>query len=206
MPPPIPERLSHLHTWKGMAVPRVNAWGGEIEDAEVRYDPAIGKDGVFAIGTEGEGRPFLAKQCPQRQRQIMVEGLCQVCGRKLAPGARWLVLSRQSTVTTTDVKDLGEQHLVTEPWLCSPCLPYMLEACPGIRHRIDEGDFLAMRCSEWTLVYHPVEHTDGRIAVQTVSVLPIAGQHYTYEELVARLDANGYTASSAVATNDKENQ
>lgn len=137
-PVSIPAHLQHLRTWRGLPVPYINCWTPELDEYAwtIRPDPTVNmQPAFFTSDGAGVGEPDFTKQCLQRQRECAVHGLCQVCRRKISRG-RYLVLTDIS-VDVVEIDDVGTCPVVTEPWLCRRCLPYVLRACPGLRRRSD---------------------------------------------------------------------
>jgi hypothetical protein len=94
----IPSHLAHRPVWHGMPVPYINVWGDERDEHKTvpMLDPVIGQLCWFnaPLQLPETGEPDLGQQSLQRQRRVVIEGLCQVCGRPLPLGPRWLIAGR----------------------------------------------------------------------------------------------------------------
>jgi hypothetical protein len=159
--------LKHLRTdRRGLPVPYVNAWGTHDLETEarrlaVRRDPWLGVDGVF-LDDADQDVPDFTRQNMGRQREVMLRGLCQVCGRHVPWSRRWLVVAGMS-VEVIDYE--GRQvPVVFEPWLDRRCLDLALKYCPALIRRTREEEL------------HPVEVTSKRQVLQFTSVGWVEGE------------------------------
>src|SRR4051794_27283273 len=88
-------------TQAGIPITYTVAWTSERETV-IRPDPIMepwappGSPAIFSSGRRGEGQPMLNVSETSRQRACNVQGRCQVCGRRLDDGARWLADLRNS--------------------------------------------------------------------------------------------------------------
>lgn len=130
----VPSWLSHLRRdRRGLPVPYVNLWGPEaIDRIEIRHDRHAGQRAVF-LDDSGQAEPDFTRQHMGRQRECMLAGLCQVCGRGVPWSRRHLVIADMSveriTLHSTRVP------VVTEPWLCERCAVFALRTCPALIRR-----------------------------------------------------------------------
>lgn len=155
----IPSHLSHLRVWHGYPVPIVNCWTEEAEDWRWYMDvdrnlppDCVSRYGIFTQGEPGVGDALLAKQCPQRQRKIMIRGLCQVCGVELK-NRRYLAISTRSTVHPIEVDEIsGPKPATAEPPLCKRCAAFAVKVCPGLIRRRREDDLIVGRLHDFRLV------------------------------------------------------
>jgi hypothetical protein len=80
----------------------------------------------------GEGEPRFGAMHPARQRQAMVDKLCQVCGGPADRTSRgWLFL-----LPGTDGETQSEAGLSTKPPLCEPCARLALRHCPRLTNPV----------------------------------------------------------------------
>ena len=112
--------LAHLRTdRRGLPVPYVNVWGDEARlPVRVEHDVNVRARAVFTDDS-GQTVPDFTRQCMQRQRECVVQGLCQVCARPVPWSRRFLVVSSIS-VEQIELPG-GQAPVVTEPWLCGWC-------------------------------------------------------------------------------------
>lgn len=136
----VPPWLGHLRTdRRGIPVPFINLWGDDTDTSRltVAHDPHVGMRAVFYDDT-GQAVPDFTQQHMARQRQCMVAGLCQVCGRPVPWRRRFLVVADLSAETV----EVGGRRVpvLVEPWLDGQCARFALEKCPAlIRRRHDEA-------------------------------------------------------------------
>ena len=116
---------------KGFPIPYVAEWSRDESSIEDKVDDSPLKEGrgfwvrMKCICVIGEGEPILGHQCPERQRECMMEGHCQVCSEII------------------NIKDEGgyyflggiEMPIFWEPPLHKSCAIYSLQVCPGITRR-----------------------------------------------------------------------
>lgn len=163
-------------------VPYVAYWSDEIDKPfAVRRDPRLHDEwALFSQGTP-TGKPVLGKMNEQRQREVVLDGKCQVCAAPIKR-SRWLV-------------SFGEHEngklLVREPWSCTGCMVAAVRYCPGIRQAADRP-LLLLRKWELALTYTSVpdgtEKPDD--APDTVwgmvKIIPIEADAYNHEEFLAK--------------------
>jgi hypothetical protein len=152
--------LPHLRRdRRGLPIPYINLWGPQtVDNTRVAYDQHIGRDAVF-VDDVGDV-PDFTKQCPQRQRECMVDGLCQVCHRSVPWSRRYLVVASMSVefVSIKGTWPQGPRPVIFEPWLDQRCLDIALGLCPALIRRQREGQ----------LTVHPVRSPrDVNLALST---------------------------------------
>ena len=184
MRPDVPRHLRHRPTWHGLAVPYINCWGDEVDDGRWRLLPDANLQRELAWWTaawpEGQGRPTLGRQNLQRQREVVARTLCQVCAHQIGQRPRWFVIGADSTQNVANLEGAEGQRvaLITEPWVCARCLPYVIAVCPGVRRMRDEGGAL-LRATEWQVVGTKSWHEAyGRqiVAWSWIKVAPVKGE------------------------------
>lgn len=147
MPEPAARRARELaHTWlaelprdpRGLPIPWINRWGAETAAAaRVSWDRHIERPAVFH-DDHGDTVDF-TRQNYGREREAMVTGLCQVCGRFTPWSRRNLVLSAH----TVEQVDLGGGRIVpavNEPWLDDRCAFIATTLCPALIRRAHDED------------------------------------------------------------------
>lgn len=133
----VPEWLRHRPTdRRGIPVPYINMWGNEAELAarwRIAPDRHLGGELALFLDDDPDGAPDFTQQHMARQRECMVEGLCQVCARHVPWSRRWLVVA---DISTNNVRAHGATFAVVhEPWLCQRCALFAVEHCPALIRR-----------------------------------------------------------------------
>lgn len=162
----VPEHLQHLSVdRRGLPVPYINRWGPET--AQVRYDRVVHQPGLFHVDDRAAA-PDFTRQAPQRQRQCVIGGLCQVCARPLPWPDRRLVIATSTVHLLSSPGPLQGATAVHEPWLCPPCTELATTRCPElIRRRRDEALTVLDDLSE--------DSTEVTVSTGTVDGYPWAG-------------------------------
>jgi hypothetical protein len=134
----IPDWLGHLRTdRRGLPVPYVNLWGVEdVRRVRMAYDRHTDSQALFQ-DDEGQEVPDFTQQNMGRQRECMVDGLCQVCRRHVPWSRRFLVVSDMSVQAIHEPK-LGDVVAIHEPWLCQRCAVFATDVCPALIRRTRE--------------------------------------------------------------------
>jgi hypothetical protein len=171
----VPSWLSHLRTdRRGIPVPWINLWGpeGDTERLSIRHDRHVGRPAVF-YDDAGQTVPDFTRQHMARQREAMVTGLCQVCGRLVPSSRRFLVFADLST-DLVHVEGVGDVPVVTEPWLDERCARFAVTACPALirRSRGDRLRLYQVRARDVTLILS-VGSVDGPLEAESLRVMPV---------------------------------
>lgn len=166
----VPSHLDHLPRWRGLPVPFINIWSGEADEHAMVHGPdaTVRRDGWFATGHR-EGDPDFTRQCPQRQRLVAFYGLCQVCSRPVGKQRNVLLLAGK----VREVEGMPGTLLLGEPWVCDPCLEYVLRACPGVRRQRPD----LLRLTDWRLSVEMQWHDDfgpDVAAAMWINIIPLA--------------------------------
>ncbi|MFF8880737.1 hypothetical protein [Streptomyces flaveolus] len=141
----VPTRL----TWKGVRVPYIAPWTGEIREQPRLERRPLNKGGGIAYVDEhrlydrhadilwvrmgavrGTGKPLLAGVNSQRQRQAMDRQLCQVCGATTygrADGHHLYLLAER------EGKPIAEGEQTSAPPIHEACAAEALRDCPHLR-------------------------------------------------------------------------
>lgn len=132
------------HTWRGIPVPYIALWSAEAppkDDLEMYGSSAglhyrdtrlPGRDsrGVLwlhqPIGP-GQGDAILGGVHVGRQRQVVRQRRCQVCGNSAGDDALWVVGTEAGQLRAPD--DIG-YLTVANPLVCPPCYRMARELCP----------------------------------------------------------------------------
>jgi hypothetical protein len=169
----VPAHLSHLRTdRRGLPVPYINMWGVEDEERmSIRFDHWVGGPAIFMDDSEQE-TPDFTRQNMQRQRECMIRGLCQVCGRPVPWSRRFLVVAALSVETIT--LEGRKVPVVTEPWLDDWCADFAISKCPAlIRHtREEELGLVSVTARRDTLTVMSRGWVEGPLEVESRRLQP----------------------------------
>ena len=131
------------------------------------------------LRTDSYGRPVpfvpdFLMQNPQRQRESMLAGRCQVCARPVPWSRRFLVISSRSIVTV-ETESHGTVFAVVEPWLDERCAKYVLQVCPGLIRRTRADDLSLVPITSKRQVEFTLERGwfDGPLEAQSRKETPV---------------------------------
>jgi hypothetical protein len=171
----VPDWLGHLQVdSRGIPVPWVNRWGVEdVDRLQIAYDPHVRRLAVFERDADG-AVPDFTRQHMGRQREAMIVGLCQVCGRSVPWAGRLLVASVGTESLVDFGATLGPRLVIGEPWLDHRCAEFALTRCPAlIRRRRDEQIRVLAATDETAIAYDmTVGSVDGPLERLSREVLP----------------------------------
>jgi hypothetical protein len=121
-------------TYGNVPVPYSVLWSGE-EPPTIGRDPNI--PGVLAVCNAiapGAGRPLFGKPHMQRHREVIIDGLCDVCGKTLR-GRTKVSLSHAHPRIGAE----GLCVMQVEPLLHKECAALSLLHCPSLKRDIRAG-------------------------------------------------------------------
>lgn len=123
---------------RGLPIPYINRWGPE--EVYVSYDPRVGRRAAFQRDA-GDEVDF-TRQNFQRQRECVIDGLCQVCARQVPWSRRFLPVASLA-VDWVPVPGRSEPiAAVYEPWLDERCAEIATRWCPALIRRAREDQLL----------------------------------------------------------------
>lgn len=185
---PMPRGVAALpRTPNGMPVPYIS--GSPCRHLTVQTAPEMACFAEAANGTTlalyDEYRPpcqpgILGTISIRRQREIMLKGLCQVCGEVNHDEPMWLLES-------LDTEFLDGTKATKEPPTCTDCMAYAMRVCPmlvGLRSR---GVFTLDATRVWESKAVIVDLTTyRRDGVDPLVGGPHSGKAYTYISCIPR--------------------
>jgi hypothetical protein len=141
-------------TYKGLTVPVIAQWSSEAVtltgnpdlilrehvitgERHLAYRDEEPRDRRFGVlwgrmpDTPGVGTPLFASLNIARQRQIMAEAGCSVCG---APGQVWMVPAMLWEEFVAE-DGAGADYETSDPPLCRSCVPVAARQCPHLSTR-----------------------------------------------------------------------
>lgn len=132
---PMPPAVAALPTTgSGMPVVYITQYLPADRAAPDPEYPDFDAPGGLAIGCAcefGHGRPQIGKQCPHRQRQAMVQRLCNVCGNQVDQAIF-------AGVTDLALPDLPDGLVSIEAPTHPACLAYSALTCPHMSSHLHE--------------------------------------------------------------------
>lgn len=119
-------------THNGTLVPWTTPWTGENSGFEVRNEHYLeGNWSLCQKSAPGEGTPIFGSAHYQRQRQAIVQGRCDVCGRMIQPGQAKVLLHPGNRLKGTD--EVG--HVMAPSHRA--CARLAAETCPWALKEIE---------------------------------------------------------------------
>jgi hypothetical protein len=121
-------------TYGNAPVPYTVLWSSE-DPQFIGVDPVCpSMPATCNSSSPGEGRPMFGTPHMQRQREAVVRGLCDICGKTLK-GRTKVSLSHARVRTGAD----GLCVMQVEPLLHKECATVALKHCPSLRRDIRNG-------------------------------------------------------------------
>lgn len=129
----------------GVDVPWVTSWSGEAILGARPCATVNGGLAIFQQENPGVGRPNYSKNHVRRQRQMVREMLCPMCGQPTAQGDRWMQTATVTSAGALRLKGLGgalprdvaDERVVLNAGSIAPshraCAERALEHCPHLR-------------------------------------------------------------------------
>ena len=125
-----PEQL----TYGGVPVPYTVSWTAE-ERLFVAYCRWAEGAALSQDVARGVGKPCFGKPHSQRQREAIVDGLCDLCGRPLAVRTKVSLSHARPSPKAFRMGDI----LQAEPLLHRECAARCLHHCPSLKRDIHTG-------------------------------------------------------------------
>lgn len=125
----------HL-TFGNAPVPWTASWSAEesFSLGPCRSAPHLGP-AILQAEAQGQGRPLFAKPHAIRQREVIAQGLCDLCGRSLE--ARTKVSLSHASVRLDGAR--GPCVMQVEPLLHRECAAISARTCPALRRDLRDG-------------------------------------------------------------------
>lgn len=128
-----------LLMWGAVPVPQAVLWTAENRSF-LAPDPLVpGHLAMCNDEAQGQGKPIFGTPHMQRQRKLVIEGLCDLCGKPLK-GRSKVSLSHAGERTGAD----GLCVMQVEPMLHKECAALSLQHCPSLK-RDTRGGTLNIR-------------------------------------------------------------
>lgn len=126
-----------LH-WGKVPVPYAALWSAEDGQMHVAQCPHINMPACCDIAARGQGKPVFGKPHMTRQREVIVNDLCDLCARPLR------LKTKVSLSHARPVASGGEGLCImqVEPLLHKDCAAICVQHCPSLKRDIDKGTLI----------------------------------------------------------------
>lgn len=131
-------------TYGNVPVPYTVMWSNEEAMHLDRCPHAEARLAVCNAVAAGEGRPVFGKPHMQRQREAIVEGLCDLCGKPLK-GRTKVSLSHASARIGAE----GLCVMQVEPLLHKECAAASMKHCPSLKRDIRHGSLFVRQVNRY---------------------------------------------------------
>jgi len=128
----------------GVPVPYTAGWTGE----DVFYVDRCAYAGGLAIcqsTARGEGKPQFAKLHAIRQRQVICQGLCDLCGKPLKVSTKVSLSHARPQMHSAN----GGEILQVEPLLHRECAETSMRHCPALKRDIQNGSLMVRQVTRF---------------------------------------------------------
>lgn len=152
----------------GVPVPNTASWTAEEAFTVGRCCFADWRLSILQTEAHGQGKPQFGKPHSQRQRQAIVEGLCDLCGRALA--ARTKVSLSHARVRHNGAE--GPAILQVEPLLHRECAATSMRHCPSLKRDIAGGSLMVRQVTRYRvqLAIMDEEYVESITGVRTKAI------------------------------------
>lgn len=143
---PMPANVEQLpRTDSGMPVVYVTDYVSPDEDTAIQE---TGRGPIFACPcTYGVGRPAIGRQCPTRQRQVMMEARCSVCGIPLEDQHVFI----GPYLTAHALWDFDLQWVTVEGAAHPICAAYSIRTCPKLLRSLGSCQLIVAQPGDYSL-------------------------------------------------------
>ena len=130
------------------AVPFTASWSAE-DRFWVAECPHAKRPAIRQSVAQGEGKPLFGKPHADRQRQVIAQGLCDLCGRPLAARTKVSLSHARVQLHGAD----GPAVLQVEPLLHRECAAESLRHCPSLRRDVREGVLMVRQVTRFRVQF-----------------------------------------------------
>lgn len=122
--------------WFGnVPVPYTASWSAEERPIFLALCPWAERTAICQNTRRGEGKPLFATPHMNRQREVIAEGLCDLCGRPLRDRTKVSLSQARPVAHAARFGDI----LQVEPLLHRECAATCLDLCPSLRRQRTDG-------------------------------------------------------------------
>ena len=120
-----------------MPVPYVALWSGEQGHTHVAHCPHIGRLALCDVDRRGSGKPVFGKPHMGRQRELILNDLCDLCAKPLKGRTKVSLSHAREVLSGGD----GPAVMQVEPMVHKDCAIICVEHCPSLKRDIRNGSF-----------------------------------------------------------------
>lgn len=128
-------RRHKLLTWGSVPVPYAALWSGEAGQMRVAICPHAGVVALCDHEARGTGKPIFGTPHMTRQRELIVNQLCDLCARPLAGRTKVSLSHASFRVSGAE----GGCIMQVEPLVHKDCALICVEHCPSLKRDIKAG-------------------------------------------------------------------
>ncbi len=140
----------HAHRqilWGDVPVPYAAAWSAEEGRFTIGTCEHTGRVCLLQTESRGEGKPVFGKPHNNRQREVVMRGLCDICAKSLKTCTK-VSLSHVRPVETPQ----GVMVSQVEPLLHRRCAALSLRHCPSLRRDVRNGTLFVRQVTRYTVL------------------------------------------------------
>lgn len=129
----------------GVPVPYAASWTAEEGTHVAPCRHAEGRPSICQAVARGEGKPLFGKPHAQRQREVIAQGLCDLCAKPLKGRTKISLSHARSRMNAAEAGDV----LQVEPLLHKECAATSMQHCPSLRRDIREGRLMVRQVTRY---------------------------------------------------------
>ena len=127
-----------------MPVPYTVLWSGEAGQMTIAECPYAKQPAMSDASNRGVGKPIFGKPHMDRQREAIINDLCDLCGRSLRTRTKVSLSHARETLTGAE----GMAVLQVEPMVHRECALVCVEECPSLKRDIKNGTLFVRQVAQ----------------------------------------------------------
>lgn len=127
-----------------MPVPYTVLWSGEAGGMTIAHCPFANHLAMTDEPNRGAGKPLFGKPHMTRQREAIINDLCDLCGRSLKTRTKVSLSHARTIVTGAE----GLAVLQVEPMIHRECAFVCVEECPSLKRDIQAGTLFVRQVAQ----------------------------------------------------------
>lgn len=139
---------SNTGTWGAVPVPYTVSWSAE-QTFRVDHCSYARAQAICQVVAPGHGKPLFGKPHSQRQREVIANGLCDLCARPLRN--RTKVSLSHARARANGARGLCIMQV--EPLLHRECAAISLQHCPSLRRDIKAGSAVIRQVNQYRVQF-----------------------------------------------------